>query len=91
MYRNRLSNPFLSYMVKKAIRKKIVDKAKKISKCPYCKEINGVVKKVTSSVKTGSVGGSVLKIVHEKYRGKKEKDPIVKEQLGTTNTKNIIN
>lgn len=85
MYRNRLSNPHLSYMVKKAIRKKIIDKAKKIAKCPYCKEINGVVKKVTSSMKTGSAGSSVLKIVHEKFRGKKDKDPVLKEQLAEFN------
>lgn len=69
-------------MVKKTIRKKIIDKAKKMNKCPNCKELNGVVKKVTGSMKTGSVGGSFLKILHEKFRSKKDKDPLVKRQLG---------
>lgn len=73
-------------MVKKSIRKKIIDKAKKNSICPNCKELNGDVKKVTGSMKTGSVGGSFLKILHEKYRSKKEKDPLVKKQLAEFNT-----
>lgn len=66
-------------MAKKAIRKKIVDKCKKTTKCPHCKEVNGFVKKMTAS-KTGT-GGSVLKIVHEKLKGK-DKDTIVQAQLG---------
>lgn len=66
-------------MVKKTVRKKVLEKCKKISKCPYCKDTNGVVKKMTAS-KTGS-GGSVLKIVHEKYGSKN--DQAVKNQVGT--------
>lgn len=69
-------------MVKKAVRKKIVDKAKKVNKCPYCKELNGTVKKATSSMKSGTTGGSVLKILHEKFRSKKDKDEVLKDQLG---------
>lgn len=84
-YRARLSNPHLSYMIKKSIRKKIIDKAKKINKCPNCKELNGVVKKVTGSMKTGSVGGSFLKILHEKFRNKKD-DPIIRKHLNEFNT-----
>lgn len=78
-FRFRLENPNLSYMTKKIVRKKILDKCKKISKCQNCKEINGVVKKVNAA-KTG--GGSVLKIAHEKFRGKKDKDPAVLQQMG---------
>lgn len=71
-YRFRLSNPNLSYMTKKSIRKKIIDKSKKVTKCPYCKAPNGFVKKMTAA--KGSTNNSVLKIVHEIYREKdKEK------------------
>lgn len=66
-------------MTKKAIRKKIVEKCKKTTKCLQCKEVNGFVKKMTAS-KTGT-GGSVLKIVHEKFKGK-DKDTIVQTQIG---------
>lgn len=66
-------------MTKKAVRKKIIEKCKKINKCPNCKDLNGMVKKITANKSTG--GGSVLKIGHEKFRGKKEKDPIVVEQM----------
>lgn len=80
IFRYRLENPNLSYMTKKSIRKKIIEKCKKINKCPNCKEINGVVKKVPANKNTG--GGSVLKIGHEKYKGKKDKDRLVVEQIG---------
>ena len=43
--------------------KKVLDRAKKFSCCPYCEAFNGVVKKV--------VGVGTLKIVHERYKGKK--------------------
>ncbi|KAJ3649772.1 hypothetical protein Zmor_021495 [Zophobas morio] len=66
-FRIRLSNDNLSYMVKKAIRKKIVEKCKKLTKCPHCKFDNGFVKKLTAG--KGSTGGSVLKIVCEKHGG----------------------
>lgn len=78
VFRLKLSNPNLNYMMKKAIRKKIVEKCKKLTKCPHCKEVNGFVKKLTSN-KTGT-GGSVLKIVHEKHRGK-DKDAVIKSQM----------
>lgn len=77
-FRRRLINPNLSYMVKKAIRKKILEKCKKVGKCPYCKDNNGVVKKMAASKSGG--GGSVLKIVHEKYNPKS--DQAVKNQVG---------
>lgn len=59
-FHNKIRNPNLSYLVRKAIRKQIHDKAKKTSICPHCGETNGVVKK------SGS-----LKISYEKYRNKK--------------------
>lgn len=72
LYRFRLSNPHLSYMTKKTIRKKIVDKCKKITKCPYCKSVNGFVKKMTAA--KGTTNNTILKIAHEIYREKdKEK------------------
>lgn len=77
-YRQRLSNPNLSYMTRKAIRKKIVDKCKKVNKCPHCKEHNGVVKKMTAS--KGGTGNTILKIVHERNRGR-DKSILFEEQL----------
>lgn len=65
-------------MVKKKIREKIVSKCKKITKCPHCKEVNGFVKKMTAG--KGSTGNSVLKIVHEKNKGK-DKMVLLQEQL----------
>lgn len=82
LFRIRLSNPNLSYMTKKAIRKKIVDKCKKLTKCPYCKEVNGFVKKMTSA--KGGGGNSVLKIVHEKNRGK-DKEALLEVQKNEFN------
>nr|CAI5817142.1 unnamed protein product [Callosobruchus analis] len=60
VFRIRLSNPNLSYMTKKTIRKKIVEKCKKVQKCPYCKELNGTVKKMTGG--KGSTGNTLLKM-----------------------------
>ncbi|CAG9841200.1 unnamed protein product [Diabrotica balteata] len=77
LFRIRLSNPHLSYMTKKAIRKKINDKCKKNSKCPNCKEQNGFVKKMTAKASTGN---SVLKIVHERNR-EKDKQVLLEDQL----------
>jgi DNA-directed RNA polymerase III subunit RPC1 len=77
-YRIRLSNENLSYMTKRAIRKKIIDKCKKLTKCPHCKETNGFVKKMTAS--KGSTGGSVLKIMCEKNRSG-DKEAIMKEHI----------
>ncbi|XP_025836904.1 DNA-directed RNA polymerase III subunit RPC1 [Agrilus planipennis] len=83
LFRSKICNPNLSYMIKKSLRKRIIDKCKKITICPHCKECNGVVKKMPS-VK-GGVGGSVLKIVHEKYRHKRDKDTVIKTQVAEFN------
>lgn len=65
-------------MVKKKIREKIVGKCKKITKCPHCKEVNGFVKKMAGG--KGSTGNSVLKIVHEKNKGK-DKQSLMTQQV----------
>ncbi|KAG8225444.1 hypothetical protein J437_LFUL004444 [Ladona fulva] len=56
-FKAKVKNPDIPYLAKKALRKKIQDRAKKINICPYCKAHNGVIKKF-----------GMLKIVHEKYR-----------------------
>ncbi|XP_050312133.1 DNA-directed RNA polymerase III subunit RPC1 [Anthonomus grandis grandis] len=78
-YRFRLSNPNLSYMTKKIIRKKIIDKCKKITKCPHCKTVNGFVKKMTAA--KGSTNNTVLKISHEIYR-EKDKEKLMEKLSG---------
>lgn len=67
----KVMNPALPYLVRKALRKQIFDKAKKVTTCPHCRELNGAVRKC-----------GLLKIVHEKYRSKKATDPVVAESLG---------
>jgi DNA-directed RNA polymerase III subunit RPC1 len=67
----KVMNPALPYLIRKALRKQILDKAKKISICPHCRDLNGTVKKC-----------GLLKIVHEKYRTKKATDSVVLEALG---------
>lgn len=69
--RMKVMNPSLPYLVRKAFRKQILDKAKKISVCPHCGELNGTVKKC-----------GLLKIVHEKFRSKKSTDPVIVDALG---------
>ncbi|KDR18934.1 DNA-directed RNA polymerase III subunit RPC1 isoform X1 [Zootermopsis nevadensis] len=66
----KVMNPALPYLVRKALRKQIFDKAKKVTTCPHCRELNGAVRKC-----------GLLKIVHEKYRSKKATDPVVAETL----------
>jgi len=67
----KVMNPGLPYLVRKALHKQILDKGKKITVCPHCRELNGTVKKC-----------GLLKIVHEKYRSKKAADPVVTDALG---------
>nr|XP_018912364.1 PREDICTED: DNA-directed RNA polymerase III subunit RPC1 [Bemisia tabaci] len=69
IYRAKVRNPALSYLVRKALRKQIQDKAKKKTICPHCGDINGVVKKC-----------GLLKISHEKYRNKKQ-ESIIQQKL----------
>ncbi|XP_034935802.1 DNA-directed RNA polymerase III subunit RPC1 [Chelonus insularis] len=74
-YLNRVLNPNLGYLSRKALRKQILEKAKKTTTCPNCKELNGTVKKA-----------GLLKIVHEKYKSKKSSNPIVLEKLAEYST-----
>lgn len=70
LYRRIVSNKNLSYLERKALRSQIVSKTKKITICPHCGELNGVVKKC-----------GPFKIVHDKYRSKKETDPIILQMI----------
>ncbi|XP_035735078.1 DNA-directed RNA polymerase III subunit RPC1-like isoform X1 [Vespa mandarinia] len=69
-YLSKVLNPNLGYLTRKALRKQILEKAKKTTTCQNCGELNGTVKKA-----------GLLKIVHEKYRTKKKADAIVQEKL----------
>ncbi|EDO36291.1 predicted protein [Nematostella vectensis] len=64
-----LKKPNISSLAKKGMKKKIVEKCKKISHCPYCEDLNGFVRKV-----------GLMKIVHEKYKTtRKIVDPIISD------------
>ncbi|KAF7991817.1 hypothetical protein HCN44_010618 [Aphidius gifuensis] len=69
-YLRKSKNSKLDYVAKKILKKQILEKVKKTTICPYCKELNGVVKK-----------GGLLKIAHDKYRSKKKDNPIVLKKL----------
>lgn len=64
----RMRNPKTDSLSKSSIFKKLVDKCKKIKNCPHCGACNGTVKKVS--------GAPTLKIVHEKFKGKKAVDDL---------------
>ncbi len=40
-FQRQLCRPVLSYLQKKSLRKRIHEKAKKSTLCPYCGELNG--------------------------------------------------
>ncbi|CAD5120480.1 DgyrCDS9046 [Dimorphilus gyrociliatus] len=67
-----INRPNLPYLQKKTLRKKISEQAKKISVCPYCSAVNGVVKKC-----------GLLKISHEPHRalGKKKLESVMEERI----------
>lgn len=69
-FHGRLRNPKIPYLVKKSLRKQIQEACKKINRCPYCGDINGVVKKC-----------GMLKISHDKFRNLKKGNPIVEEEI----------
>ena len=69
-YRERTKSKNFPYLSKKALRKKLVDLCKKVSKCPYCGDTNGTVKKC-----------GLLKISHEKFRSVKKTSDVVSEKL----------
>lgn len=74
LYLTRVLNPNLGYLSRKALRKQILEKAKKTTTCQYCGELNGTVKKA-----------GLLKIVHEKYKSKKKADVVVQAKLAEYN------
>jgi DNA-directed RNA polymerase III subunit RPC1 len=70
IYRAKLRKPNLPYLTKKALRKQIQEVCKKVTRCPHCNDINGVVKKC-----------GMLKISHEKFRSVKKDNTIIKAEL----------
>ncbi|XP_012263608.2 DNA-directed RNA polymerase III subunit RPC1 [Athalia rosae] len=73
-YMARVLNPNTGYLSRKALRKQILEKAKKNATCPTCGELNGTIKKA-----------GLLKIVHEKYKNKKKVDAVVQKKLAEYN------
>ncbi|XP_072757329.1 DNA-directed RNA polymerase III subunit RPC1-like [Anoplolepis gracilipes] len=73
-FSHKLQNPNIGYLMRKALRKQIWEKAKKKTVCPTCKEVNGLVKK-----------GGFLKIIYEKYKNLKKTDPLIQEKLDELN------
>jgi len=69
-FRQKLRRGPISYLAKKALRKKIIDLCKKVTTCPTCRATNGVVKKC-----------GLLKISHEPYRAHKRTGDIVQNAL----------
>ncbi|XP_032666413.1 DNA-directed RNA polymerase III subunit RPC1 [Odontomachus brunneus] len=69
-YLDKCLNPNLGYLARKALRKQILEKAKKTTKCYNCQQVNGIVKKA-----------GMLKIVHEQYKSKKKQESIIEEKL----------
>lgn len=71
-FRRKFMHPELSYLHKKNLRAAVLKKAKTCTKCPSCETLNGMVKKSPAGI---------LKIIHDKYRMKKQTDPIVQRVL----------
>lgn len=67
-----LKRPGLTYLQRRVLRKKVIEKTKKAHKCPFCNALNGTVKKC-----------GMLKIIHEKYKSssKKNIDPAITDFL----------
>ncbi|XP_072037718.1 LOW QUALITY PROTEIN: DNA-directed RNA polymerase III subunit RPC1-like [Amphiura filiformis] len=63
MFLDTLRKPGLTYLQKRALRKKIHDKARKSNICPHCSVRNGPVKKC-----------GTLKIVHERFKSTRAMD-----------------
>ena len=78
-FQRQLSRPVLSYLQKKALRKRIHEKAKKSTVCPHCGELNGrrqhgILPPRPTPVRP-PIGAvlkcALLKIAHDKYRAQK--------------------
>ncbi|XP_067671206.1 DNA-directed RNA polymerase III subunit RPC1-like isoform X1 [Haliotis asinina] len=68
-----LKRPGMTYLQKKAMRKKIYDAARKVPICQYCGTYNGMVKKC-----------GLLKIIHDRYKqNRKGGEPVFNEFVGS--------
>ena len=73
-FQRQLCRPILTYLQKKSLRKRIHEKAKKTTICPYCGELNGNFSRFSNQLNLFffSIGAvlkcSLLKIAHDKYR-----------------------
>uniref|UniRef100_V5GVE1 DNA-directed RNA polymerase subunit n=1 Tax=Ixodes ricinus TaxID=34613 RepID=V5GVE1_IXORI len=65
-----LQRPTLSYLQKKALHKKIIERCRKQSACHFCGARNGQVKKC-----------GLLKLVHERFKATKKNDAMLAEFL----------
>jgi DNA-directed RNA polymerase III subunit RPC1 len=65
LFLRRMRDPRADVLRLVALRKKIATMCKKVVKCPHCQEVNGMVRKVTSTT---------LKLVHEKFRARAAHD-----------------
>ena len=72
MFREKLKSPTMAYLTKKGLKKKILEKAKKLNQYSSCqaRNANGVVKKC-----------GLLKISHEPYRSCKKDSEVVLDKL----------
>ncbi|XP_071130930.1 DNA-directed RNA polymerase III subunit RPC1-like [Mytilus edulis] len=68
-FMEKLKRP-MSYLQRKALRKKIYERSRKVSICPYCAAYNGMVKKC-----------GLLKIVHDKNKSKTESPVLIEPYL----------
>jgi DNA-directed RNA polymerase III subunit RPC1 len=50
-FQGQLCKPVLTYLHKKSLRKRVHEKAKKTTLCPYCGELNGNLKLITFIIK----------------------------------------
>ena len=62
----QMRDPRADALRKQSLYKRVVDRCKAASKCPYCGARNGPVRKIA--------GAGALKLSHEKYRGVKKED-----------------
>ncbi|KAH7729808.1 RNA polymerase Rpb1 [Aphelenchoides avenae] len=77
-FMRQIHNPNLDYLRRKVVHKKVVEASKKISTCPHCGFLNGVVKKAV---------GAVLKIAH----GEPIKDDYLQEFENARENKELQN
>ena len=70
IYQAKLKSSKIPYLTKKALRKQIQEVCKKVTRCPHCNDLNGMVKKC-----------GMLKISHEKFRSVKKDNVILQNEL----------